>query len=270
MQLAYSSPRSCVISCLGWVMLFVASAGAASTTSNDVDAAALRLSQAAIGQKLDDHRLIDQHGQPFSLADLRGRPFVVSLVFTNCYTFCSGLTLHLREAVRIAREALGEQSFTVLTVGFDTANDTPRRMLAYGRDRGIDDPRWYFASGDAGTMQRLTDQTGFTWVASSRGFDHVAQVTVVDADGTVVQQIYGEEFSAPELVEPLKSVLLGRTFERPSVRGLLASARIYCSVYDPVSGKYRLDYAMFASAIPALMVLGILAGGIFIAGRRNR
>ena len=85
-----------------------------------------------------------------------------------------------------------------------------------------------------------------------------------------LQQIYGEEFSAPELVEPLKSVLLGRTFERPSVRGLLASARIYCSVYDPVSGKYRLDYSMFASAIPALMVLGMLAGGIVMAGRRNR
>ena len=159
----------------------------------------------------------------------------------------------------------------MLTVGFDTTNDTPRRMLAYGRDRGIKDPRWYFASGDAATIQRLTDDVGFTWVASARGFDHVAQVTVVDADGKVVQQIYGEAiFAAPELVEPLKSLLLGRTFERPSVRGLLASAKIYCSVYDPVSGKYRLDYSMFASAIPALMVLGILAGAIVMAGRRNR
>jgi protein SCO1/2 len=270
MQLAYSSLRSSILSCLGCVMLLVAPAGAASKTSKDVDAAALRASQAAIGRKIGNHRLVDQHGQPFSLADLRGRPLVVSLVFTNCYTFCSGLTLHVREAVRIAREALGEQSFTVLTVGFDTANDTPRRMLAYGRDRGIDDPRWYFASGDAATIQRLTDDTGFTWAASARGFDHIAQVTIVDSDGSVVQQIYGEEFSPPELVEPLKSVLLGRTFERPSVRGLLASARIYCSVYDPVSGRYRLDYSMFASAIPALMVLGILAGGIFMAGRRNR
>jgi protein SCO1/2 len=270
MRLAYSSLRSCIISCLGFAMLFAASTSAASTTTNDVDAAALRVSQAAIGRTTGDHRLVDQHGQPLSLADLRGSPLVVSLVFTNCYTFCSGLTLHLREAVRIAREALGEKSFAVLTVGFDTANDTPRRMLAYGRDRGIKDPRWYFASGDAATIQRLTDDVGFTWAASPRGFDHIAQVTVIDDAGTVVQQIYGEDFSAPELVEPLKSVLLGSTFERPSVRGLLASARIYCSVYDPVSGKYRLDLSMFASAIPALMVLGILAGGIVMAGRRNR
>ena len=67
---------------------------------------------------------------------LRGRPVVLSLVYTSCYHVCSGLTLRLRETVKVAREALGPGSFSVVTVGFDTPNDTAERMRLYARERG--------------------------------------------------------------------------------------------------------------------------------------
>jgi protein SCO1 len=236
---------------------------------NEVNAAALRASQAAVGRGTGDHPFIDQRGKPLRLADLRGRPVVLSLVFTNCVSVCSGQTLHLREVMRIAREALGARTFAVLTVGFDSAHDSPERMLAYGLDRGIDDPDWHFASADAATVRRLTDEVGFTWLPSSRGFDHITQVTVLDANGVVAQQVYGEAFSPPELIEPLKELLVGRRVERASLQGLIERVRLYCSVYDPAAGRYRIDYSMFAAAIPALMVLGMVAVAIILAGRRN-
>lgn len=251
-------------------LLLVAAAGhAAQPAGNQVDAAALRASQAAIGRTTSDHAFSDQHGQPLHLIDLRGRPLVLSMVFTNCYAVCSGQTLHLREVTRIAREALGAAAFRVLTVGFDSANDSPARMLAYGRDRGIDDPDWRFASADAATVRRLTDEVGFTWLPSARGFDHVTQVTILDANGTVVQQVYGEAFAPPDLVEPLKALLLGRPVARTSLQGLIERVRLYCSVYDPVAGKYRIDYSMFAAAIPALLVFAMVAAAIILAGRRK-
>ena len=160
-------------------------------------------------------QFIDQHGRPLRLADLRGRPLALSLVYTSCYDVCSSLTLYLRDAVRIARETLGPQSFSVLTVGFDTAHDTPGRGCGYSpRDRGLDDPHWHLVSADAATVRRLADEVGFTWVASPRGFDHVAQVTILDADGRVVRQVYGQDFAPPALVEPLKALVLGRSLGR--------------------------------------------------------
>ncbi|HET9693616.1 MAG TPA: SCO family protein [Steroidobacteraceae bacterium] len=249
--------------------LFVAP-GLAGATGNEASAVALRTSQAALGRVTSDHVFIDQDGQPLRLAGLRGRPLVVSLVFTNCYAVCSGATLNLREVVRIARETLGERSFGVLTVGFDSANDTPQRMRAYGRDRGIVDPQWHFASADAATIRRFTDEIGFTWAPSPRGFDHLTQVTLLDADGRVVQQVYGEAFAPPELVEPLKRLLLGRSIERASVRGLIERVRLYCSVYDPAARRYRIDASMFAAALPPLLVLGIVAGAIVVSGRRRK
>jgi protein SCO1/2 len=243
----------------------------AAAQGNDVDAAALRASQAVIGQRTSgDLKLLDQRGRPLELAQLRGRPLLLNLIFTNCQSICSGLTLQLREVVKVGRDTLGPRSFAVLTVGFDTQHDTPERMRVYARERGIDDPDWYFASGDAATIQRLTDQVGFTWVESPAGFDHVAQVTVLDADGTVVQQVYGPEFQPPDLVEPLKSLLLGRSVERPSVRSLIERVRLSCSTYDPASGRYRFDYSVFAAAIPPLMVLGMAAIAIVLAARRRR
>ena len=252
------------------LLWFVAGAAHAQMSNNDADAAALRASQAAIGRVIGDYGLVDAHDRPLSIAGLRGRPVVLSFVYTNCYSICSGMTLHLREVVKVARAALGSRSFSVITVGFDTSHDTPGRMLAYGRDRGITDADWHFASADAATIRRLTDDVGFTWVESPRGFDHIAQVTVLDGDGRLVQQVYGQDFAPPELVEPLKSLLLGRSVERASARGLIERVRLYCSVYDPVTGRYRFDVAMFAAAIPPLMVLGIVALGLVVIGRRGR
>jgi protein SCO1/2 len=235
-----------------------------------LDAAAFRTSQAAIGRVIGDVELTDQHGRRLRLAELRGRPLVLSLVYTNCYYVCSGLTLHLRDAVRLARDTLGAGRFSVLTVGFDAQHDTPARMLAYARDRGIEGAEWRFASADAATIGRLADEVGFTWAASPRGFDHIAQVTIVDADGRVVQQIYGQDFPPPQLVDPLKSLVLARGLDRSTVQGVLDTVQLFCAVYDPASGRYAFDYSMIVSALPALLVLGMVAAAIVVAGRRNR
>jgi protein SCO1/2 len=144
-------------------------------------------------------------------------------------------------------------------------------MLAYGRDRGIADPDWHFASADAATIRRMTDDMGFTWSESPRGFDHITQVTVLDGAGRVVQQVYGQEFAPPELVEPLKQLLLGRAVERTSVSGLIERcASLLLGGTTPATGRYRFDLAMFAGVLPAFMVLGIIAMAVVVVGRKSR
>lgn len=233
-------------------------------------AAALRASEAAVGRIPGDRTLVDQHGRSFQLSELRGRPVVVSFVFTNCTYVCSGLTLHLREVVKIARDALGTDSFAVLTVGFDSERDTPARLAEFASQRGISDPRWRFASGDAATIRRLTDEIGFSWSSTAAGFDHVTQVTLLDADGRVAAHVYGQDFAPPALVEPLKSLVLRRSVEQSPVRGLIDNVRLFCTVYDPAAGRYRFDFSMIAGSLPVLLVLAMVAAAIFVASRKPR
>jgi protein SCO1/2 len=77
--------------------------------------------------------------------------------------------------VKVAQEALGGDSFAVLTIGFDTRNDTPQRMASFARARGVSLPNWWFLSTDSATIERLTRDLGFVFFPSPKGFDHTAQ-----------------------------------------------------------------------------------------------
>ena len=234
------------------------------------ESAALAVSQAAITRQLDDYDFVDQRGQPFSLSELRGKPVVLSLVYTSCYHVCSGLTVHLRDVTAMARKALGRDSFTVLTVGFDTPNDTPERMRLFARERGVDEPGWYFASTDAATLERLARDVGFTYRRSPKGFDHITQTTVIDGTGRLVLQVYGEAFNPPNLVDPLKRLIGGQEIQRGTLSGLMRSVKLFCTIYDPASGRYRFDYSIVADAIAGVLALGMVAIVIAVSWRNSR
>ena len=98
-------------------------------------------------------------------------------------------------------------------------------------------------SGDARTVEieRLTRDVGFTYRPSPKGFDHITQTTVIDGAGRVMLQVYGEGFVAPAVVEPLKRLVRGQEIERGTLAGLVRSVRLFCTIYDPSSGRYGFD-----------------------------
>ena len=80
---------------------------------------ALEISQAAVGNTIGDYELLDHLGAPVRLrSDHAGRPLVISMIFTSCHHVCPQTTRHLAESVDAAREALGTDSFDVVTIGF--------------------------------------------------------------------------------------------------------------------------------------------------------
>lgn len=220
-------------------------------------------SRAAIGRQLGDHTLTDGDGRRVRLADLRGRPLVVNMIYTSCFDFCPTLTANLGPKVEIARAALGRGKFTVLTVGFDARNDTPARMRAYAHMLGLGDSEWLFLSGDEATVAALAADIGFTYRRTAAGYDHSAQTTIVNAAGRVYGQIYGTDYAVPVLVEPLKALVLGTRTPALDMGQMLERVRLWCTVYDPRTGRYRIDYALILSI--ALGTLCFTAMGIFLA-----
>lgn len=261
--------RSAAAGCGLALLLGSTAAASAGTAAQQIVAPAfdagraLEASQAAIGGRLGDHVLTDARGSPLRLADLRGRPLVISPVYTSCFRVCPLTTTYLASVVDLASQVLGEGSFTVLTVGFDTANDTPERMQAYAQARGLErSPQWIFASADVATGATLLREIGFTYAPSAAGFDHMMQATVVGADGVIYRQVYGQTFEAPLLVDPLKRLALGQRLAETSLPSLLDSVRLICTVYDPRSGAYRFDYSLILSI--AIGAMCFTAVGIFI------
>jgi len=239
-------------------------------TGYDADAA-LAISQAAVGKMLPDLEFSAADGRKVRLSELRGKPVLISLIFTSCYHVCPAITKHLGNAVDAANDALGDGSFRVLTIGFDTANDTPDAMRNFARQQRIADDDWLFLSADADTMATMTSQVGFVYFPSPRGFDHINQVTVVDRDGVIYTQVYGAGFELPALVEPLKELVLNRP--QPGghlLTGLIDRVKLFCTVYDPATGLYRFDYSLFVQIAVGALVLLVFGGWFVIEAKKSR
>ena len=238
-------------------LLLAALAGSAQEYDRD---SALSISQAAIGTRLEDYRFRDTHGQAFDLARLRGRPLVISMIYTSCHHVCPMITRNLVDIVDVARDALGDDSFSVVSVGFDWQVDSPERMRQFATQQGaagIGD--WHFLAGDAPTISALSDNLGFIFFPSAKGFDHLTQTTIVDRNGVIYRQLYGVDLDTPMLVEPLKELV----FDTPRSAGLIehwvSTFRLFCTVYDPNNDRYRFDYSIFMTIAVGLLCLGAVA-----------
>ncbi len=223
---------------------------------------ALAISQAAEGNLVSDHLFRDRRGQNFKLSQLRGQPVVLSMIYTSCFHVCPMLTEHLSRAVGVAREALGEGSFAVVTIGFDAAVDTPERMRIFAGERNIDTDDWYFLSSDVATIQALSKELGFIFFPAPQGFEHLTQTTVLDSEGRVYRQVYGQKFPVPALVEPLKELVFHTPADASLLSEWLNDVLLFCTVYDPNSGRYRFDYSIFVGIFVGVLCLG--AAGAFI------
>ncbi|RAU21215.1 SCO family protein [Paramagnetospirillum kuznetsovii] len=236
------------------ILLAAGSARAAPGVSANAEEA-LKRSRASEGRVLGEHRLTDQDGKPVDLSAYRGKPVVVSMVYTACDHTCPITTQTVAKSVAAARKALGADAFQVVTIGFDTVRDTPDALRIYAKQQGISLDGWSFLAGGADVMEKLAADLGFTWFVTSRGFDHIAQTTVIDGEGRIYRQVYGENFEIPLLVEPLKDVVLGRTAALDSLEAISNRVRFFCTVYDPSSDAYRFDYGIFLSIGSGLLAV---------------
>jgi protein SCO1/2 len=194
------------------------------------------------------------------LSELRGKPLVVSFVYTGCFQVCPATTQFLAKAVAEAERTLGPGSFRVATIGFNLPFDNPAAMKDFRRKFGLASPGWLFLSPEAGSLARLTADFGFRYEPTPAGFDHLLQASIVDGQGRIYRQVYGDSFDIPQFVGPLLQLAQNAPVPQGSLQGLWEQVKLLCTVYDPVAGRYRLDYVLVAELlVGASIVLGVVA-----------
>ena len=157
---------------------------AAATRVLDAEVA-VRTSEAAVGRLVGEHTLLDRDGSAVRLSSFRGKPLLVSFVYTGCFQVCPTGTRSLHQAVRALEKRFGTGQYRVASIGFNQPADSPAAMKAFAAQNGIDLPHWSFLSARPSDVEALTREFGFSFRATPAGFDHVLQVTLVDADGRI-------------------------------------------------------------------------------------
>ena len=239
---------------------------------------ALKISQAAIGNQLGDYTFLSHSRGEVRLSDYRGKPLVIDMIYTHCPIVCATKTRNL-EALKLSQDALGIDSFGVLTIGFDTENDTPEAMDNFGKRMDAKLTNWEFVSADANTIKKLSNDIGFVFFPSpSGGFDHISQTTFIDAQGKVYQQNYGHEFNNKTFLPPSKNMIFNvKTTDpiynfdtaEPGMAGIANSVRLFCTVYDTKTGKYIVDYSIFYAIGLSIFVSLLIIWWIISEYRRS-
>jgi protein SCO1/2 len=229
---------------------------------------ALRESQAAIGRRIGDYALRDTEGRPVRLAQLQGKPLVVHFIYTGCFQVCPASTQFLAKAVGEAERTLGPGAFRVATIGFNLPFDTPQSMKDFARKHAVASPNWLFLTPEADTLPQLVADFGFRYEATAGGFDHLLQASIVGADGRIYRQVYGDAFEVPLFVGPLLELAQNAPVPQGSVQALLEQAKLLCTVYDPVAGRYRLNYVVIVELLVGASVL--LGGTAFLISEWRR
>jgi protein SCO1 len=244
---------------------------------------ALKISQGAIGNKLGDYTFLARSGRKVRLSEYRGKPLVISMIYTRCPFVCATTTRNL-SALKLSRDALGPDSFAVLTIGFDTVNDTPKAMDDFAQRMDVKLPNWEFVSADPTTIKKLSKDLGFVFFPSPEGgFEHITQTTFVDGKGIVNLQIYGEEFENRTLLEPLKNMIYNVKSTDPiynfetaesGFAGIAKSTKLFCTVYDSKTGKYTVDYSFFygigMGILMSLLIIWWIIGEYRRSPKRSR
>ncbi|MCC6558447.1 MAG: SCO family protein [Polyangiaceae bacterium] len=133
--------------------------------------------------------LVNERGEPFGLANLRGKVWVADFVFTTCPTVCPKLTARMGEIQRRAKH-LGD-AFHLVTFTVDPETDTPEVLAAYARAHRAQPRRWSFLTGKLGDVE-TTVVKGFKIAMGKEdagggifSIFHGERLVLVDRDGAI-------------------------------------------------------------------------------------
>ena len=129
--------------------------------------------------------LIDQLGRRFTLADLRGRPLLVTFVSAHCDGVCPLIESQIAAAAARQREEHGDLRF--LTITLDPERDSHADLARIARTFGADPRYWLIAGGDPTSVHRLMAEFGVEVARGADGYAdaHTTFITVLGSDGRV-------------------------------------------------------------------------------------
>lgn len=162
-----------------------------------------------------DFALTDFIGRDVKLSGLRGKPVVLTFIYTNCPDVCPIITAKLNQSLGLLGSDASKVEIVAVTV--DPERDTPTRARQYSDQQGIGD-RWHFITGNEtqlkpvweayGVYQQrekvLSKQQGKPHPDDGYTVAHSAPVYVIDKTGATRLAFGGFEMTPEDLVHDLK------------------------------------------------------------------
>lgn len=151
--------------------------------------------------------LTSQDGKRVALKDLRGAAVVLTFLYTTCTDVCPLLLqVMLGAEQRLAEPERSAARFVGVTV--DPRRDTPERLRAYMKQRGLDPARWLLLTGSLAEVARVLADYGVVVRPAPRGdFVHNSVFVIIDATGRERAEFHGMATPSAAIADELHKLI---------------------------------------------------------------
>lgn len=135
---------------------------------------------------------INRDGKEVSLSQLRDKVYVTGYQYTDCPAGCLGMAAFMES---LEEEFGDDPKFRLVSISVNPAGDTPEKMDAWVKDKGVDSEDWWFLTGDPEEIadymisqfkffatEKITDPA---LIPSQGEFAHDQRLALVDGDANV-------------------------------------------------------------------------------------
>lgn len=141
---------------------------------------------------LREFTLTNQLGEQTGTAELKGKPYIASFVFTRCATLCPRVLAANAELDRQLKSVVGEDNYRLVSITLDPEHDTVEVFGQRAKDWDADASHWLFLTGEKDKVRDLiTGADGFRSPAvddpdnPQMQIAHNSNVVLVDAAGRI-------------------------------------------------------------------------------------
>lgn len=129
-----------------------------------------------------DHVFRDSTGKERRLADFRGEPTLIAMMFTHCAYACPALVADIG---RVVAELGSVPCPRVLLVSMDSRRDTPDVLAAYAKEHAFDLSRYTLLHADPDAVAELAAVLDVRYAQVGDDFTHSNVITLLDRDGRI-------------------------------------------------------------------------------------
>lgn len=158
---------------------------------------------------------VETNGRRITLAELKGKVWLVNFIYTNCPDTCPVQSAQMRQ---IQEDFQNEKDLRLVSITVDPTRDTPQVLSQYAKRFSADPARWFFLTEEKETIYKFA-QDGFRLGAvelphenrseSGATHTHSPRFVLIDRDAQIRGYYVSTDAEAMKRLSRDLKVLLG-------------------------------------------------------------
>jgi protein SCO1/2 len=160
------------------------------------------------GQRVSDFVLTDQDRHRVLFSALGGKVVAVTFTYIRCPnpSYCFRLAGNFAQLQKRFKDRVG-RDLVLLTIVIDPEHDQESALADYARTWTSDSRGWHFLTGPLPEVKRVSHQFGVDFWVDEGSLIHSFNTAVIDREGKLAANLEGNQFTAEQLGDLVKTVL---------------------------------------------------------------